>query len=164
MEDMTMLAVPMAMMGLWFFIVGFELFCEARHYVRRPKAKASIISATLAQRGNGSCYVRLEYGYEVGGVRYTAAETWPPTRNVMRATAEKELSRFTPGSEIVVAYDPQQPALTMLGGISMKREVIFILVGVLLGAVSVSLVYADLRPGPPPALPSEPAAIEVEKR
>ena len=141
MFTLTICAIPVGMVGVWCFVVGFDLYREAQAYARRPKSTAAIIRSSIRERHSGNCSVLLEYTYDV---------------------AEQHLARFPHGSEITIAYDPQQPAVSQLGGVSLQREKRFMLVGVAFAVVACSMAYLDPGHSPSPARKTE--STEVEKR
>ncbi len=160
---------PIVFAGL-FGLIGIVLLISARNEQQKAKATeqwptvaGSVLSAHIDQqrrvsRNQGHTHTHIsykpvvEYTYEVNGQAYQGNRVAPGSgMSYDYATAQGMLSRYQPGQQATVHYDPVDPSQAVLetkakGGVAMMIiGGLFLLIGVagacITGGVAVALGF-----------------------
>jgi hypothetical protein len=119
----TQLLLTVGIIAFVLFILN-AIFLTILFFMRRkmaavsqwPSTMGSVIRSTIEQRSSDDGYVNypvVQYSYQVGGQPYQGMKL-APGPEVGGSGAGKVVARYPAGAQVMVFYDPQNPADAVL--------------------------------------------------
>jgi hypothetical protein len=106
------------LLGVTAFLLGLRIFGRSYSTTRWPVTPGRIISSGRGTDPSSRLETRVEYEYLLAGKVYRARGIHDPQDTTYlagsQAEAESLLQRFPPGSEVLVGFDPGDPAQAVL--------------------------------------------------
>ena len=146
--------VGVPLMGIGAYFIGRFVFGRSRRSPRWPQVKGKILKSELmvwppsyeVVAYSGAYSLDFAYEYEVGGVRYESKRvSFDFGKSTGYAKLEDLLmleGRYPPKAEILVYYDPDKPAFSVLEplepGVALRdlyAGVIALIVGAIIAAI-----------------------------
>lgn len=132
---------------------GWQKVALARASRSWPTVPGTVLAATLVRvsgSDNGDTYrARIEYAYVVEGTRFTGDRVCAGDQLLSGSVsgANKVLARYPVGTEVPAAYDPADPASSLLEPGSAGTAWILTALGTLFAGIGVAIaVWAALNP------------------
>lgn len=152
--------VGVPLMGIGAYVIGRYVFGRSRRSSRWPQVKGKILKSELIVwppsygdvayvAYDGAYSLDFAYEYEVGGVRYESKRVSFETGNRTGSSKVEEVlmleARYPPKAEILVYYDPDKPAFSVLEplepGVAL-RDLYDGVIALIVGAIIVAIGFA----------------------